>query len=75
MPPITQGITIMKLPQIIKNSNGFWYAQVSNTTNQEWLVSGKNGIEKQIPSILTFVGSEKIYVVNKLINHFQSLKG
>ena len=65
----------MKLPQIIKKSNGFWYAQVQNTANQQWLVSGKNGIETQIPPTLTFVGSEKIYVVNKLINYFQSLKG
>ena len=65
----------MKLPQIIKNSNGFWYAQVPNTANQEWLVAGKYGIEKQIPSTLTFVGAEKIYVVNKLINYFQSLRG
>lgn len=65
----------MTLPNIIKKPNGFWYAEVPNTTNQEWLVSGKNGIEIQIPSVLTFVGSDSNTVWWKLVNHFHSIKG
>lgn len=64
----------MKLPSIIRKPNGFWYAEVPNTTNQEWLVAGKNGIELQIPQTLTFVASEKVSLINKLFNHFDSIK-
>lgn len=63
----------MKLPTITLASNGFWYADVPNTTNQVWLVSTKNGIEEQIPAVLKFCGSSKNAVIERLFDYFDSI--
>ena len=59
---------------ITMHSNGFWYAYVPNTTNQQCLIGTKDGVKTIVLDVLEFCGAEKHHVVDKLCDYFRSIK-